>query len=103
MKTIAMTTTSFGNLNSPQKDLAIDALSSTLATPKSAVKKKKTASDSTSFLWSVSLANFYAAVSVCLLTKFHPPLAVEEHVLWFEVSVDDPLLVTAIHRLTYLI
>ena len=26
-------------MNSPQKDLAIDALSSTLATPKSAVKK----------------------------------------------------------------
>lgn len=53
MKTIAMTTTSFGNfeiMNSPQKDLAIEALSNTLATPKSAVKKK-TASDSTFLMW----------------------------------------------------
>ena len=42
-------------------------------------------------------------LSVCLLTEFHPSLAVKEHILWFEVTVDDSLLMTAVHRLTYLI
>ena len=88
-------------INLPQKDLAIEARSNTRATPKSAVRK--TASDSTStILCCLSLLHIIF-MSVCLLTEFYPSLAVKEHILWFEVSVDDPLLMTAVHRLTYLI
>ena len=41
--------------------------------------------------------------AACGLTQFHSPLAVKKHVLRLEVTVDDPLLVAAVHRLTDLI
>lgn len=34
------------------------------------------------------------------LTQFHSPLAVKKHVLGLEVTVDDSLLVAAVHCLT---
>ena len=85
-------------MNSPQNDLAIEALSSTLATPKSATQGKKKRRKYPTCILFFSTASQQCAVS--WLTQFHSPLAIKKHVFGLEVTVDDSLLVAAIHCLT---